>query len=287
MDTKHKSKGKPLLTICTVNNFSWRYIYFLDYTFRKLSSDTNFKWLILNNTPNNEEGDKLDRLQNSRIIHKYTKNLKGSEGHGVGLNELIRHIDTEYGLIIDPDGAVLSKNWDKVCIDELNGQCIAIGAPYDPCTSISHSLERGWFRYQNFPVIVFIFLKSQPFIEMDIDMRAQSSFIRKKKWVLGKLLRKPLLDKDVGWRLPFILKKYGHTAKSFDFFKCHDKESIVLSPDARGDEFHWRGQPIFTHQGRSISREFFKKPVSKKWIEKVCSYLKIDMKFIKDLCEVE
>lgn len=256
------------LTICTVNCRTWKYLYFQNLTYRSLARENDFKLLICNVTPENAEAELLSQLPNSTVFFHDLQGLTGSEAHGAALNTLLPLIDTEYAAIIDPDTAALLQDWDHVCREALHQQStVAIGTPYDP---------EATFRYQNFPNAFFLFFKVEPFRALAPDFRPQARRIRHWKrtidryWPFGEIP-----DHDVGWRLPRLFQKAGYKALSFEFLKCDSPRSKVLRPDARGSEFHWNGNPILTHQGRSAILEFNQDAMSQAWVEKVCRYIGI------------
>lgn len=266
------------LTVCTVNCKNWKYIYFQDYTYRRLADDKGFRRLICNVTPGNTEAELLSRLPNTTVFFHDSGDLRGSEAHGAALNELLPRIETEYAVFADPDTAALMPGWDTTCRVALDERTVAIGTPYSP---------KATFRYQGFPHGVFLFFVVEPVRRLEPDFRPESD---RRRALRRKLARYwPAIgkrDPDVGWRLPGLFKRVGYRGLCFDFLKCDDPRSVVLAPDARGDEFHWCGAPIITHQGRSGPRGFDQDPVSQLWLDKVCSYLDIDRRVVDEVVRV-
>lgn len=259
------------LTVCSVNFHTQRYLEFQDYTYRRLADDKNFKRLICNVTPDNAEVEALSKMPNTKVFFSDTKDLRGSQSHAWGLNEILPLIDTEYAVFADPDTAALMPGWDTVCIDALGDKRIAIGSPYHP-----DYLNR----YQNFPNVIFFFFNVEKLRKLNVDFRPQWNRFRS----IGQRLSRhiPVIDiksneKDVGWRLPNSFDSAGYSASYFDFLRCDDSQSVVLTPNARGDEYHWEGKPIITHQGRGAgSRSFNVDEVSKLWLSRVSDYLGLD-----------
>jgi hypothetical protein len=265
------------LTVCTVNYHTQRYIEFQDYTYRRLADDKNFKRLICNTTPDNAEAEALSRMPNTKVFASDSEGLTGSEEHGYGLNEILPLIDTEYAVFADPDTAALMPGWDTACIEALSDKCIAIGSPY-------HSSYAN--RYQNFPNAIFFFFNVAKLRELNVDLRPPRYRFRTIRQRLSR--RIPLFNfinnvQDTGWRLPKSFHNAGYSASIFDFIRRNDSQSIVLAPDARGDEYHWQGKPIITHQGRgALSRTFNVDEVSQLWLSKVCDYLGLDGQVLVD-----
>ena len=213
------------LTVCTVNFYNRDYIYFQDYTYRKTADNKDFKRIVCNVTPNNEEWEDLALLPNTTVFHTETNGLRGSESHGVGLNALIPKIDTEYAVLADPDTATLIRGWDSICHKQLKGDIVAIGTPYP-----THATDR----YRNFPNPIFFFFKVEPVQSLMIDFRPESYFIRSLKKRLTSCLRwVECTDRDTSWRAPIEFQRAGLEAKVFRLLKCDDFDALVLSPDAR------------------------------------------------------
>lgn len=255
-------------TVCTVNYHTSKYIAFQDLTFRRLAKDKTFRRLIIDVTPGQPEAEGLRQLPYCEVVPLTLKGITGSESHGVGINAALSRVQTEYAVIADPDTAALMENWDHLCQSALTGRTIAIGTPYDRELTI---------RYQNFPNAIFFFFKCDPFLKWKVDFRPMSYWQRKIKAKLRPFL--PFLsseDPDVGWRLPRVFARRGYTASCFEPLFGTDPGAIVLKDGARGDEFHWQGKPILTHQGRSGPRGFDEDPVSTQWIDRVCHYLEME-----------
>jgi len=263
------------LTVCTVNYYTEKYIYFQDYIFRELANNKDHRRLVCNVTPFNEGAEALSLLPRTEVFYEDTSGLSGSESHGVGLNALISRIDTEYAVIADPDSVVLLKDWDTVCLETLDDQTVAIGTPYPP-----HAVNR----YQGYPNQIFIFFDVAAMRSMDIDFRPENYRLRRAKGQINKYIPwLSLEDRDTSWNMPVKFREHGYLTHCFDFLKSNDSGSVVLAPDARGDEHHWRGIPIVSHQGRSGSRGFDRDPISILWLDRICEFLNIDRQGISHL----
>lgn len=269
-------------TVCSVNYHTQRYLAFQDYTYRRLADDKNFKRLICNVTPENAEAETLAKMPNTKVFFSDTEGLGGSQSHAHGLAEILPLIDTEYAVFADPDTAALMPGWDTACLEALSDKCTAIGSPYHP--------DYAKIRYQNFPNVIFFFFNVQKLRELKVDLRpsASTGATSSLRSIRRRLSRHiPILkpnEKDVGWRLPKSFGSAGYNASHFDFIRCDDSQSLVLTPNARGDEYHWQGTPIITHQGRGAGpRGFNVDEVSQLWLSKVCDYLGLDGEILSDI----
>jgi hypothetical protein len=262
-------------TVCSVNYHTQRYIEFQDYTYRRLADDKNFKRLICNVTPGNAEAEALSKMPNTKVFFSDTEGLTGSQSHAHGLNEILPLIDTEYAVFADPDTAALMPGWDTACMEALSDKRIAIGSPYHPDYAN---------RYQNFPNVIFFFFNVEKLRQLKVDFRPPPFPLRTIRKRLSELI--PVIksnEKDVGWRLPNSFETAGYDASYFDFLRCNDSQSVVLTPNARGDEYHWQGTPIITHQGRGAGKRGFNvDEVSKLWLSKVGDYLGLDGQVLSD-----
>jgi len=263
----------PGLTVGVVNWHSARFIRFLERSMRAKAASANYRFLVCN-TGGDVSG--LADIPNLTIFEADMGRLVGSDAHGTAMNALAERLSTEYAVLLDPDMAVLADDWDRLCIDELHGDCLAIGAPYDR--------RVGSMRYQNFPALFFFLFKVAPFRAMRIDMRPDISGLwARTRFRAGRALGLSPESRDTGFRLPREFARHGWTGKAFAFVHGGDPESVIVTGQ-RSDEFHWRGRPILTHQGRSGQRPFWEHPLSRAWVERVCAYLEWDTeKVVNDI----
>jgi hypothetical protein len=256
----------PGLTVGVLNWHSAPYVRFLERTMRARAANPGFRLLVCN-TGGDVSG--LAKLPYAATFETDVEPLRGSIAHGTALNALAERFETEYAVIVDVDCAVLAKDWDQICIAELDGDCLAIGAPYDR--------RAAHMRYQDFPALFFFFFKVAPFRAMGIDLRPDNHTVwDRTRFRVGRALGLSPESRDTGWRLPREFRRHGYTGKAFDYRHGGDRDAVVVGPDVGGDEFHWRGRPILTHQGRSGQRPFWEHPHSRAWVQSVCRYLDWD-----------
>ena len=260
-----------MFTVCVVNWHSVAYIRFLDFTLRCLAGDTGFRWLICNTESDNTRASDLAQLTNAQVIYRNLDHLQSSVAHGTGFNEIVPHIQTEYALFMDPDSAVLASGWDTICLRELENHhdVVAIGAPY--------RVPVQPYRYGDYPTVFFVMYKTeflqQPGIDFRPDWATWRGHARRR---LRKFLGLFDSDRDTGWKLRKAAHRQGYRGLCFRWLSCESPEAVVLSNGERGDEYHWRGQPIFSHQGRSRSRVPFQGEISVRWFLAICRYLRLN-----------
>ena len=258
------------ITVCTVNWHSVAYLRFLDFTLRYLADEPEFRWLICNTEPGNAHATDLAELTNAQVICCNLDHLESSVAHGTGLNALIPHIQTEYTLFMDPDSAVLASGWDIICLRELENHhdVVAIGAPY--------RVPVQAYRYGDYPTLFFSMYKTEFLQQPGVDCRPGWTTWRGR---LRRRLRKFLglfeTDRDTGWKLRDMAHQQGYRGLCFRWLSHESPGAVVLSNRGRGDEYHWQGQPIFSHQGRSSSRKPFQGTLSVHWFLAVCRYLQL------------
>lgn len=160
---------KANLTVITVN---WHSIEFLEPLFSNINKKAKYpqkiKYLVIDNT--NGEDKRLNYLKqknlNLSICPNDPKKEKGSSAHALGLNKAMDKLETEYGLIVDPDIHIFKDNWDAFCIDIIKNQgCSAVGATYP-------QWQLG--KYHNFPNPVFCFFKTEDYKKINADWTAYS-----------------------------------------------------------------------------------------------------------------
>ena len=189
-----------------------------------------------------------------------------SLGHGHCLDRIFEHMDSEYAMIVDCDVAFLQKDWDIKLMNELKDDVVIIGAG----TEIDHH------HYYDFPFTITTLFKVAPLKEVGV------SFVPKLKDIIlteenAEVFGRNPGDKihlDTAWELPYKLKPAGYSGKALPIISprvCKEKV-VFLSDNMRGEEHHLNGVPIFTHVGRSLTRDFYKDPIVTAWTARVLTW---------------
>ena len=269
MNTEKKDNYN--LTVCTVNWYSTEFIENLfENLNQRAANPEKIKYVVIDNT--NGQDRQLSQIDSVslpvRIINNDTKEQKGSFAHGMALNLAQSIIDTEYGLIVDPDVHVFIKEWDSFCIEKINSEhCPSMGTAYPPW-------QLGM--YHNFPTPVFCFFKTADYRNMNADWTAYSRnllvnyynffrrqvlrcclFITRKKYQRYRIIRRiwPRLEKIVGVCSPDTGSRIARKAKK-------EKIKAVLFRAVIPDEFE-AGQSealkniaadfeLYCYEGRAI-----------------------------------
>jgi len=198
---------KANLTVITVN---WHSMEFLEPLFTNLNKKAKWprkiKYFVIDNT--NCKDKQLPALKhknlNLTIYPNDPKGEKGSSAHALGLNTAMDKLETEYGLIVDPDIHIFKNNWDSLCIDIIENQgCSVVGATYP-------QWQLG--KYHNFPNPVFCFFKTDDYKTINADWTAYSksplinffNFCRRQILRLGILINRRRYQK-----YPAVRKMFG------------------------------------------------------------------------------
>jgi glycosyltransferase involved in cell wall biosynthesis len=152
------------LQILTVNFKSKKLIEKNIQLTRKLNANfPHYEWIIINNDPNEE----LDSLCSDQVrVYPGPKGFeshfdKGSYHHAAALNLGLKHINSRYLLIIDPDFFTLRTNWLKNLIDHmLDNDLSFFGSIWDPF---------NYMKYQNFPSVHFMLIDNKKVPIADLD----------------------------------------------------------------------------------------------------------------------
>ena len=142
------------LTICTVSYQSRDYIEQNWALTQKLNSQSA-NWIVVDNTPL----DGMDRLDPAETRFKVLPRVEpppiegsyiGSYHHGTALNEAVKHVNTRYLLILDPDFFIVKTDWIKTILDYMAKHKLAFfGVPWHP----------RWYRkYRYFPCVHCMFI---------------------------------------------------------------------------------------------------------------------------------
>ena len=110
------------------------YVNFLMETIKETANNTeNIEFLlgINKSTVNKELLQKNSDAFNIKIIDAISPH-QGSLGHGFCLDELLKHMDSKYGMFVDCDVAFLENNWDEKLKDCLKDNIAVVGADTDP-----------------------------------------------------------------------------------------------------------------------------------------------------------
>lgn len=246
-------------------NNSELYVNFLMDTIKKTVDNVeNIEFLLGVNKPsvNKELLQKNSDVFDIKIIDAISPH-QGSLGHGFCLDELLKHMDSRYGMFIDCDVAFLENNWDEKLKDCLKNNIVVVGADTDPVH----------FHYKKFPFTIMVMFLTDVIKEQNISFvpKLQDLHIDENNCHLFNETPGATIYLDTAWELPYKLKSSGYDGLPLPMISPRlDKEKIVfMTEEMRGEEHHLNGVPVFTHVGRSSARNFVHDPIIQRWRQRV------------------
>ena len=184
---------KNALTICIVNYNSSELVLNTLYCLEKITKNP-YKIIIRDNNSKIEDylnlEEKIKRDSNVELYRADNFNFIGSMAHGIAINDLIKRIDTKYGVIMDADFTFLYKNWDEILINEINDEYPIIGTQ----THINFQPNQ---KPLDFPYVFGLFFYSKIMEKFQVDFKPN----------------KTLAYYDTSYQLREILLKNGYKGK--------------------------------------------------------------------------
>ena len=245
--------GKENITILSVSfNSSNHLKRLIDNFLLKTSHHDTIKFLIIDNT--NGKDTSLYALfanfHQIRILKNKNRYKQRSLSHASALDFGLRHVDTDYTLIVDPDIHIFYQNLDEFCLMSMNGNPLTvIGAPYP-------QWKLG--KVHDYPSVIFMFFKTSLVQSFGATFhpfpkpykKLYKSFLR--KFVrLGGLANKSRLGKSKKLRLicEWLEAKTGVTSPDtgreiIRAFKKNNFRTIVFSSPYEQDYVSQNNQDL-------------------------------------------
>ena len=156
---------EPIITICITHFNDTDFILNTLFCLEKLTKNS-YKVIIRDNNSKLKNYQKLEKgVKQYQNVFLYRAedgfNLRGSMAHGTALNDLIKKIDTAFGVILDADCVFLIKNWDDILIKKLNDKVKIIGTQALP----------GSVKPSDFPLMFAILFETKTLEKLHIDFR--------------------------------------------------------------------------------------------------------------------
>jgi hypothetical protein len=259
----------------TIVSVSWRSASYLEPLLANLRAKAHnarrVKVTIVDNTGGQDQS--LSRLSDVEVV-SFTPGVRnGSRAHARALDFAMPFIQTEYGLVVDPDVHVFRTGWDSLFVSTLERRgAFAIGAPYP-----------GWKigKYHDLPSPPFFFFRTERLRQLGAswapfgptrlaDIRAfvlrqigrigrsltrtryeQSTVLRNyASWVERRF---GVFDADTGWRIARAAGAEGQVSILFDVVvagsPCFHSGSDAFQKLAQEYELYtYEGRPVLTHK---------------------------------------
>jgi len=197
---------------------------------------------------------------NVQVVNAFDSDF-GSISHGKCLDAIFGKINSHYGMIVDCDVAFLQKGWDNTFKALLNENVIVVGSEYDGN------------KYMNFPNVVGCFFLTKVLKKLKVSFAAKIGEMLEIDASNSLIYNRQVGEKillDVGWEMCYKLKTNnykGVTLPLVNRFKEPMCKFIING--MKGVEYQLNGVPMFTHAGRSSSRDFFRDENIIKWRNRV------------------
>jgi len=229
------------------------------------------QFLVIDNTNGNDlDLENLYKMNlNIQIIPNYGYGMQRSISHSMALDIGLKHINTKYCLIVDPDTHIFKNSWDTFCVNEIKNKKAVIGAPY-PRWKLG--------KVHDFPSVIFMFFKvkdvqdfGKSFFPFPSLPKKIYNFIFRKITRIGIITNKSNLNNYTWLRkfsyslesifgitspdtgkdiiISFRLKDYEAINFNAPYSSDHTlKKNKLLSEIAKEYElFTHKGKPIMTH----------------------------------------
>lgn len=173
------------LTICTVSYQSRDYIE-QNWALAQNLNEQPAQWIVVDNTPL----DGADRLDPSETRFKVLPRVEppsitekiyiSSYHHGTALNEAVKHVNTRYLLILDPDFFIVKPDWIKTILAHIETHQLAFfGVPWHP----------RWYRkYRYFPCVHCMFIDLEQVNKDELNFLPDSE--NNPRPIIGKFWRR-------------------------------------------------------------------------------------------------
>jgi len=212
------------------------------------------------------------------VVYAIEENtIPSSGGHGRTLNVILQSMNSEYGMFVDCDCAFLKKNWDSILIDLLDDKVVIVGSEYDG------------LKYMKFPNIVGCIFKTSILKDLGVSLlplnpsdppKGLITIDEKNSSIYSRQIGERIML-DVGWQMCYKLKVNGYDGLHLLFVRTQNQQGTVkcdysskfIVGNMRGEEYQLDGEPIFTHIGRSSSRDFMRDEIIIKWCDRTKEWL--------------
>ena len=150
------------ITICIVNFNSSEFVLNTLYCLDKITKNS-YNVIIRDNNSRLQDFLNLKNFVEDRfnvdLYRVENFNYIGSIAHGLAINDLLKKINSKYGVILDADCTFLIKNWDEILINEINDEYPIIGTQ---APSLSD-------KPQDFPLMFAILFDVEIMKQLSID----------------------------------------------------------------------------------------------------------------------
>jgi len=199
-----------LITVCIVNYNSSDFILNTLYCLKKITKNS-YKVIIRDNNSILKDflnlKKKIQYYSNVELYRIDNFNYRGSLAHGIAINDLIKKIDTKYGVILDADCTFLIRNWDEILINEINDEYPIIGT----------QAPSSGYKPMDFPLMFAILFDTDIMKNLHIDFTPEN--IKEHKDT-GYELKKKYLQKGYKGKLILVRNTRSYKLGPFKEIIC-------------------------------------------------------------------
>lgn len=239
---------------------SEKYLEFLLWTISKTAALPIKYYLGVNHGASFEEIKHIASNVDAEVFDAFIDSGYSSLNHGLCLDIIFSKMESGIGMLVDCDVAFIEKNWDVLMLSKLNDKCAIVGAEYDGD------------KYLQFPNVICAMFVVDVLKKLDISFKSNGSVFLNTdelQLIYGYNSEHSIIL-DTGCELPLKLKKAGFTGYPMPIFRAGWQNAKFMKNDMRGEEYQLDNLPLFTHLGRSYTREFGVDIHAKEWEREVC-----------------
>jgi hypothetical protein len=200
------------ITILSVN-FATQFELESNISLMRLNNtgDLGFRWIIADNSIEESPFVKKPSMRDVDVVEGVSKKAAPQMGeqHGEALNLLIRKVDTEFALILDPDFYVFNENWLGASLEFMRQRDLTFfGSPWHSATS-----RQKWYDFPNCHFLM-------------IDMRSLDREILDFRPALSEKFLDPVTQsRDTGYRIRRTFK--DDPARKSELMESVDMPELV------------------------------------------------------------
>jgi len=209
--------SKPLVSVCIPVNHAWEAIELCIESIIDRTSEPSYQIIVNDQSGGKGEGNRLEYLRrhaddgNIMLIEDDTYVRSDVQNHGKAIQNMMKHVDTQYAMLFESDLEVIKSDWLSCLISKMEGdrepQTVLGVSPF--CGGRNH-WDLRWIAPRYVPAWMMLDVPAYRTIESDDDW--DCSEIPFDAWPYPRVFegltppRKPengvmKVFRDTGWRL--------------------------------------------------------------------------------------
>lgn len=249
------------------------YVEFLLWSIRQTArAPDRFRYILGVNQPdvNVTRLKALTSQANIKIVDASSGKGYCSDSHGIALNKIFSHVESNLSMIMDSDIAWIEPDWDELLVGMMEEHDI-VGTEYRSVWPDSSGRK-----YQDWPNGIGCLMKTEVIRATQVNFRPASTITldAQNAYHYG-LPVGTLCHRDTAYQLSEKLRINGSTGIPLKIFNAASQNSKFMKVpfSIRGDEYQHEDIPLLTHLGRSSSRRFGEHPLAIAWESRVREWI--------------